>query len=550
MLRARLPIPCSAKPVVTGRWLGRAPGLERIRVTAHLRGPVTELRQHLADLEGQPADSREHLTREEFADRFGAHPSDIEAVSVFAENYGLDIVAVHPGRRNVELSGTIRQVSRAFGVRLYLYKTPWGVYRASVGPTMVPAGLLPIIKGVVGFDTRPLARPHFRVYRMSKPSARAAVGTGYSPLEVANLYDFPPGTGRGQCIALIELGGGFRQADLDQYFGQLGVTPPKVTAVSVGSGANNPTGNPNGADGEVMLDIEVAGSIAPGASIVVYFAPNTNQGFAEAVQAAVHDRTHRPSVISISWGASEGRWPLSARRMMNQAIQAGLAMGVTTFVAAGDNGSSDGLPGPRARVDFPASCRAAVGCGGTKLVARGGSIAGEVVWNDPGDGATGGGVSAIFGVPPYQLSVNPVSANPAHIPGRGVPDVAGNASPLTGYDILVDGQTGVIGGTSAVAPLWAGLLARIQEGLGHSAAPLLPSLYANPGAFRDITVGNNGAYHAGQGWDACTGLGSPNGTTLMTALSSASSTSDATSNEGSKGEAESSSARSSRPKST
>jgi kumamolisin len=366
------------------------------------------------------------------------------------------------------------------------------------------------------------------MYRRIRPAtvgaaaAPAGAPSGYTPLDVAKLYDFPQETGKGQCIAIIELGGGFQQADLQQYFSQLGVNMPSVTAVSVGSGVNSPTGDPNGPDGEVMLDIEVAGGVAPDASVVVYFAPNTNQGFAEAIMAAVHDTTHRPSVISISWGGPETRWPVTGRRMMNQAIQAGLAMGITTFVASGDNGSSDGLPGRSGRVDFPASSPYAVGCGGTRLVSQGGSIVSEVVWNDPGDGATGGGVSAFFPVPSYQQSVHPISANPAHRPGRGVPDVAGNASPVSGYEIRVDGQTGIIGGTSAVAPLWAGLLALVQEGLGKSAAPLQPSIYANPGAFRDITAGNNGIYRAAPGWDPCTGLGSPNGAALLKALSGSS----------------------------
>ena len=264
----------------------------------------------------------------------------------------------------------------------------------------------------------------------------------------------------------------------------------------------------------------MVGSVAPGATIVVYFAPNTNRGFANAVLAAVHDTQRKPSIISISWGTAEERWPLGARRLMNQSLQAAAAMGVSVFVAAGDSGSSDGVPGRRAHVDFPASSPFAVGCGGTHLRGTGGQIANETVWNDPGDGATGGGVSALFAVPAYQASINPTSANSTGH-GRGVPDVAGDASPLTGYNVLVDGAAGPIGGTSAVAPLWAALVARIQQQIGYSVAPILPALYATPQAFHDITVGSNGAYSAKRGWDACTGLGSPNGTALAAALGSA-----------------------------
>ena len=190
-------------------------------------------------------------------------------------------------------------------------------------------------------------------------------------------------------------------------------------------------------------------------------------------------------------------------------------------MATGDNGSGDGVGDGLAHADFPASSPGAIGCGGTTLRAAGGAITGETVWNDPGDGATGGGVSDLFPVPPFQQSINPVSANPGHRTGRGVPDVSGNADPNTGYQVVVDGTSTVVGGTSAVAPLWAGLAALVQQALGHKVAPLQPQLYSHPGAFRDIVTGNNGAYAARPGWDPCTGRGSPRGTRLVQVLGSA-----------------------------
>jgi kumamolisin len=372
------------------------------------------------------------------------------------------------------------------------------------------------IESVIGFDNRPLARPHFRRTPLLADLSGATVS--FDPPEVAALYRFPAGTdGSGQTVAIIELGGGYQSRDLRQYFQELDIPMPEVEAVGVSGGANAPTGDPNGPDAEVDLDIEVVGSVAPGAKIVVYFAPNTDRGFTNAVLAAVHDTRRKPSIISISWGAAEARWPLPARRLMNQSFQAAAAMGVSVFAAAGDGGSSDGVPGRQAHVDFPASSPFAIGCGGTALGRAADQVADETVWNDP-SGATGGGVSAIFAVPGYQESINPTSANPPGLSGRGVPDVAGGASPLTGYNVLVDGAAEAIGGTSAVAPLWAALVARIQQQIGHSVAPLLPALYAAPQAFNDITVGSNGAYSAKRGWDACTGLGSPDGTALAAAL--------------------------------
>jgi kumamolisin len=230
--------------------------------------------------------------------------------------------------------------------------------------------------------------------------------------------------------------------------------------------------------------------------------------------------TNQPTVIWISWGSSEDSWTSQGRDAMNQAFQAAAAVGISVFAAAGDNGSSDGVQDQQAHVDFPAASPLVVGCGGTSVQTARSQITSETVWNDgAGGGATGGGVSDIAQVPPFQQSIHPISANPPNNPGRGVPDVAGNADPDTGYDVLVDGNSMVIGGTSAVAPLWAALIALIQQETGHSVAPLLPALYGASTAFHDITQGNNGAYSAGPGWDACTGLGSPVGTALLAALS-------------------------------
>ena len=175
-------------------------------------------------------------------------------------------------------------------------------------------------------------------------------------------------------------------------------------------------------------------------------------------------------------------------------------------------------------MDFPASSPNVLACGGTKLSATTTTILNEVVWNEPGDGATGGGISDVFPLPNYQESAGvPPSANSTKNTGRGVPDVAADADPTTGYSVRVDGQDTVIGGTSAVAPLWAGLVACLNQGLGKPLGFLNPTLYAltsQTGAFRDITSGNNGSYSAGPGWDACTGLGVADGSKLLKAVSS------------------------------
>jgi len=332
------------------------------------------------------------------------------------------------------------------------------------------------------------------------------------------LSRFPSeSAGAVECIAIIELGGGYRSADLTNYFRQLRLPVPAVAAVSVDGARNSPGGD---ADGEVMLDIEVAAAIAPKAKIAVYFAPNTDRGFLDAIKTAVHDRLHRPSVISISWGGAEETWTAQSLRNYDAAFQEAAALGVTIAAAAGDHGSSDVDPNDtKNRVDFPAASPFVLACGGTRLEADATGISSEVVWNNNDNWATGGGVSAVFPLPDWQkqMRVPPLDGRA----GRGVPDVAGNADSETGYRVRVNGRDVVIGGTSAVAPLWAGLIAQMNQTLGKPVGYLNPLLYSRAAVratFHDITKGNNGGYSAGPGWDACTGLGTPNGSDLLAKL--------------------------------
>jgi kumamolisin len=296
-----------------------------------------------------------------------------------------------------------------------------------------------------------------------------------------------------------------------------------VTDVSVDGAGNSPTGDPSGPDGEVELDVEVAGALAAGARITVYFAPNTDQGFLDALTSAAHDATHEPRVISLSWGGPEPTWTAQARAALDSAAEDAASLGITVLAAAGDQGASDGEPPGQLAVDFPASSPHVLACGGTRLVLAGGRLGSEQVWNDlaHGEGATGGGVSATFPRPAFQATTN-VPSLPNGFAGRGVPDVAGDADPETGYSVLVDGSEVVLGGTSAVAPLWAALIARANQALARTLGLAAPLLYAPAAAatFHDVTVGSNGHYDAGPGWDPCTGLGTPDGAALLAALRS------------------------------
>jgi kumamolisin len=430
----------------------------------------------------------------------------------FGRQHGLQELACEPGRRTLHLRGTAQALQQAFGVQLGRYElTPGGA--SYVGSAQAPGLPDPAVIAVLGLDRRPVAQPHFRI-------AQAQPSTTYTPLQVGQLYNFPAGDGSGQVIAIIELGGGYVQADLDTYFSGLGLKTPSISAVSVDDGSNQPGGD---ADAEVMLDIEVSGALAPAAQLVVYFGGNTDQGFYNAISQAAHSTTQPATVMSISWGGPESSWSTASRNAMESALEDAAALGVTVTVAAGDNGSSDGISSGQPTADYPASSPSVLACGGTELQGSGSTIKSEVVWNETAgnEGATGGGVSAVFALPAWQ-SASKVPAAPGGFVGRGVPDVAGNADPLTGYAVRVDGQDEVIGGTSAVAPLWAALVARLNQQLGHSLGAANATLYGvGEKGFRDITQGNNGSYTAGPGWDACTGLGSPNGQALLGALQGA-----------------------------
>jgi kumamolisin len=476
----------------------------------------------MAELPRTAAGAPARVSRDDLRQRYGTDPADQALVAqvLGGPDTGIEVLGQDPAQRQVTVSGTLTALSQMFGASLSMVTSqgPDGAavrHRYREGGLRIPAELDGIVTAVLGLDDRPQARPQIR-----RLAAAAAESVSYTPPQVAAAYQFPDGTdGSGQRIAIIELGGGFAASDLDSYFGGLGIPVPSVTAAGVSGGRNAPGQDPSGADGEVLLDIEVAGAVAPGAAQVVYFAPNTDQGFVAAVTTAAH-ATPAPTAISISWGQSEDSWTEQARTSLDQAIADAAALGITVCVASGDNGSTDGISDGGQHVDFPASSPHALACGGTSLrLDSSGAVSAETVWNDgPGQGAGGGGVSDVFGLPAWQQGAGVPSA------GRGVPDVAGNADPATGYQVLIDGQSGVVGGTSAVAPLWAGLICRLAQSAGHGLGLLQEALYAGVGAgaptagLRDITDGDNGAFRAGPGWDACTGLGVPDGPALLARL--------------------------------
>jgi len=349
-----------------------------------------------------------------------------------------------------------------------------------------------------------------RIQYHASAKSNASIGPYFYANKLANIYQLAPTSGNRVNIAIISLGGGFKASDLKLYWASenLGVTTPNVYSVSVDGAKNSPGSD---ADIENLLDIQVCGSITPNSNIYVYFAPNSDVGFYDAVYSAVHSSIPF-SVISISWGAPEALWSTSYLKSMNSLFQTAADKGITICAAAGDNGSSDGLSGNN--VDFPASSPYVLACGGTRLTCPSNVYARtsttETVWGGNNThGATGGGFSSVFARPTSQYSM--ITAKTS---GRGVPDVAGNADPYTGWIIAANGSLTSVGGTSAVAPMWAGYLAGLR--LKKS---VLSILYKAPSyAFHDVTSGSNGAYSGALRWDPCTGLGTPNGPALTAYL--------------------------------
>ena len=390
----------------------------------------------------------------------------------------------------------------------------------------------------IGIASLPKAVLHRRV--QSRSNSSTAQRSWFYPGDLADIYDFQPGNGKGQSIGLLEFGGGYFPSDLDAFCKQATVSVPKVVPISVD---NQPTDAKNGAEDEVMLDIEVVAGVCPAASIPVYFAPFSEQGWVDILATAVQDQQNAPTVLSVSWGMAEDdpSWSQNAIDTINDTLHEAALAGITVCVAAGDDGSGDQETDGHAHLDFPSSSPFILAVGGTSFRIRGGTRT-EVAWKDgdgiraDGGGSTGGGVSVHFPRPTWQ-NVHIPSVNPGSIDGRVVPDVAADAQSdgrTTGYFYYVDGQAGLNGGTSASAPLWASLIARMNAALGggRTLGFVTPLLYQNlaGGAgtvgvigFNDITSGNNdtaavGGYSAMPGFDAVSGWGSPKGVALLNAL--------------------------------
>jgi kumamolisin len=500
----------------------------------------------LKDLDTKLPAQRTYMTRAQLAKEYGSDQESVGRIEAFAKAHNLVITRDERASARLGLAGTVANLSAAFGVTLFDYtQAELGKFHARTGPVHLPAELASDITGVFGFNN------HRILHRKSQKSVKAAdlsasatkARPWFIASELAPIYDFPaPGaTIAKQCVGLLEFGGGVSESDVSSYFNAIKIAAPSIAVVPLDGVSTDPAADPD-STGEVMLDIDIVGALSGGAKIAVYFSTFDEKGLVDAVSAVINDSVNDPSVVSISWGWAENQpfnqgpitWSPDAMDHVNHSFLAMAQLGISVCVSTGDDGSEAQIEDGKAHVNFPASSPYVLAVGGTTMHVRanhkGAQQITETVWNDgPGSG-TGGGVSDYTPAPSYQVGIVPKSINPGNFDGRAIPDVAANADPNTGYYSVANGKGGIVGGTSASAPLWASLIVRLNSQLSARAGNFNALLYTKFGraeVLRDITVGNNdtdgllnGEFPAGAGWDACSGWGVPGGQKLLAALKS------------------------------
>ena len=524
------PVPPGSKAIRKtnpNRWIELTVGVKR---TADL--------PDLSALDSVLPGQRAYMSRDDLARKHGSDPAAVDAITQWATTHDLVVTHNEPIAARLGLGGTVANLSQAFGVDLFDYENAeLGEFHARTGLVHVPTELTGLITGVFGFTNHRILRRTRRAM-VAGPDMAAKSRPWFLPAEVGAIYNFPTVNASGQTIGLLEFGGGVETTDVTAYFGKLGLPAPSIAVVAVDGASTDPAADPE-STGEVMLDVDVAGCLATGAKVAVYFSTFDEKGLIDILSTAIADTVNDPSVLSISWGWPENQpfnssvtWSPAAMDQINQSFLAAAHLGISVCVSTGDDGSEAQIKDGRAHVNFPATSPYVLAVGGTTLHAKtstkGVRHITETVWNDgPGSG-TGGGVSDYTPAPSWQAGVVPPSINPGGFVGRAIPDVAADADPNTGYLVMNGGKLQVVGGTSASAPLWASLLIRLNAQLGARVGNFNSLLYSKIGpanVLRDITVGDNdtdgllsGRYKAGLGWDACTGWGVPDGAKLLAAF--------------------------------
>ncbi len=511
------------------------------------------------------------LTPEEYADRFGANPDDINKVTQWLEQRGFHVTAVARARNWISFSGTAGQVASAFGAEIHRYQVNSQTHFANAAEPSIPEAFSVIVQGIRGlsdFRMKPLLKPRTSLVAPQQPAYTSSTsGNHYlSPDDFATIYDLKPlynagVNGAGQKLVVA----GQTQinlSDIEQFRTRfnLPANDPQIMLVpNTRDPGISSTDLP-----EADLDLELSGAAAPNASITFLYSDDVMN----AAQYAI-DQNLAP-VLSISYGSCEIETTTSDAQTFRSWAQQGNSEGITWVAASGDSGGADCIaPGDNTdggpSVDVPASIPEVTGLGGTEFNEglgqfwsttnniNGGSVLSyipEMAWNDSSPNnpaAGGGGASVIFLKPSWQTGAGVPKDN-----ARDVPDLSLSASPEhDGFMIYSSGQLQIYGGTSVASPSFAGIATLLNQYLvlnGVQSSPGLgnmnPKLYAlaqtAPGAFHDITAGNNivtvtcgprsqnctsgpFGFAAGPGYDLATGLGSLDANVLFTAWSGKSS---------------------------
>lgn len=419
----------------------------------------------------------------------------VKTMQTIITKFGLSIVTSNS--LFIEMTGPYSAYLAMLNTRIYEFTNNGQRYYGYTSCIKIPHYMSFIID-ILGFDNYPCAQTRSTSFIGAAP---------YTPPQIAQLYNYPNNNGSGQTIAIIALGGGYNISDLNTYFSSLNLVTPTINSISVDGAMNNPYDKTLFNNVELVTSIEIIGAIANGATINIYFAPNTSLGFYDAIYAAISDNTYKPKIISIGWGAPEVNWTGNTMIGYDILFQYAVTNNINVIVPSGDLGSADIAGSVHQNVDFPASSPNVVACGGTKLVSDGTVIKKESVWYHQKHGS-GGGFSTFFTKPAFQNGIQLIKEF------RGVPDCAANADKRTGYSVYVHGKNITVGGTSAVVALIAGLVARLNKIHTRPIGFLNNYLYYN-NVCKDILYGDNGYYKATLGWDPCSGMGRIDGSLIV-----------------------------------
>lgn len=469
------------------------------------------------------------IDRRTYNKKHSSHSAHIQLIEQFAIENNFIILKLNKLERWINVQAKVEDIEKAFRIDIKAVERDSNVYYYFDSEIKIPSALEDIVESISGINRMPIKTS--RIFPDETALANTMLtGMAVFPQDYTHLYNFPKGLdGSGQCIAIIALAGGYKKKHFKEYFKKIGIPMPHISWKSVDKGKNNPKDDIKSVY-EIYMDVEIAAAMAPGAKIVVYFAQKSANDIMLAMKKALHDRRNRPSIISMSWGGLEKDFKESEKKSLFRVLHEAATLNVTVITSSGDMGSSGTMVGDELNVQLPAVHPLTLAVGGTEVETANGRIMGEKVWNEkqelpvigPFLFRSGGGFSKELKLPKYQKKAMPDKF--INLNKRGIPDVAANASTLPGILLLVGETEQISMGTSAAAPLWAALVARINQHLNSQGLSncgfLNPYLYSDEVSvtFNSVTKGNIGAYEASEGWDPCTGLGTPNGEKLLLAI--------------------------------